>query len=327
MPAIASGPWRGTGECRYASAAHRYIGILGGSMNSTMWKIALRTLARDKTYALLNVAGLALAIACCLILGRLSAQRAHVRPAATTNHDRIFRVVNEFEINGKLDRFAATSPMLGPMLKDDNADVQAFVRFLPSGAQRFIQYGDQGQYWSNVYVTDPNIFDVFTHKIIYGDPKTALEGFTSAAISRTLAERYFGDRNPIGEVLVRRRQRPRRSRSCSRTCPRTRTSSTTCCTRRTTRLVVDARGRQRAPAAAVQRWLVHVSLDAARLRPAKLGRGVEDVLRPAHDGDRQPHQRASGAAGCSRSTRYTCTPTCRRICPWATATTSTASLR
>jgi putative ABC transport system permease protein len=170
-------------------------------MSSTMWKIALRTLARDKTYAVLNVAGLALAIACCLILG------VYLRSELTydqhhTNHDRIFRVVNEFEFNGKLDRFAATSPMLGPMLKDDNADVQAFVRFLPSGNQRFIQYGDQGQYWSNVYVTDPNIFDVFTHKIIYGDPKTALEGFTSAAISRTLAERYFGDRNPIGEVLV-----------------------------------------------------------------------------------------------------------------------------
>jgi putative ABC transport system permease protein len=170
-------------------------------MNSTMWKIALRTLVRDKTYALLNVAGLALAIACCLILGvylrsELTYDQSHV------NHERIYRVVNEFEINGKLDRFAVTSPMLGPMLKDDNADVQAFVRFLTSNTQRFIEHGDLRLYWDNVYLTDPNVFDVFTHEVIYGDPKTALEGPTSAAVSRTLAERYFGDRNPLGETLT-----------------------------------------------------------------------------------------------------------------------------
>jgi putative ABC transport system permease protein len=85
-------------------------------MNSTVWKIALRTLARDKTYALINVAGLAIATACCLILGlylrsELTYDQSH------EEHQRIFRVVNEFEINGKLDRFAQTSPALGPMLK------------------------------------------------------------------------------------------------------------------------------------------------------------------------------------------------------------------
>ena len=170
-------------------------------MNSTVWKIALRTLARDKTYAVLNIGGLALAIACCLILGvylrsELTYDQSHV------NHKRIFRVVNEFEINGKLDSFAVTSPMLGPMLEDDNTDVQAFVRFLTSNTQRFIQRGDLGLYWDNVYLTDPNVFEVFTHEVIYGDPKTALEGPTSAAVSRTLAERYFGDSNPLGETLT-----------------------------------------------------------------------------------------------------------------------------
>jgi putative ABC transport system permease protein len=170
-------------------------------MTSTIWKIALRTLARDKSYAALNVAGLALAIACCLILGvylrsELKYDQSHV------DHERIFRVVNEFEINGKLDRFAVTSPMLGPMLAEDNADVQAYVRFLTSGTQRFIERDGLGLYWDDVFLTDPNVFDVFTHEVIYGDPATALESPTSAAVSRTLAERYFGDRNPLGETLT-----------------------------------------------------------------------------------------------------------------------------
>jgi putative ABC transport system permease protein len=170
-------------------------------MSSTLWKIAFRTLARDKTYALLNVAGLALAIACCLVLGiylrsELTYDHSHV------NHKRIFRVVNEFEINGKTDRFAATSPMLGPMLKDDNADVQGFVRFITNGNQRFIRHGDQGYYWDNIYVTDPNVFDVFTHSIVYGDPQTALSAPDSAAVSRSFARKYFGDTNPVGQVVT-----------------------------------------------------------------------------------------------------------------------------
>lgn len=170
-------------------------------MSSTLWKIALRTLARDKTYALINIAGLALAIACCLILGvylrsELTYDQSHV------NHKRIFRVVNEFEINGKTDLFAATSPMLGPMLKDDNADVQAYVRFISNGNQRFIRHGDQGYYWDDIFVADPNVFDVFTHQIVYGDPKTALNDPLSAAVSRSFARKYFGDANPVGETLT-----------------------------------------------------------------------------------------------------------------------------
>ena len=63
--------------------------------------------------------------------------------------------------------------MLGPMLKEENADVQAFVRFQGGGTQkRFIQHGDDGYYWRDVYVVDPNVFEVFTHKVLYGDPKT-----------------------------------------------------------------------------------------------------------------------------------------------------------
>ena len=167
-----------------------------------MWKIALRTLARDKTYALINVAGLALAIACCLILG------VYLRSELTYDHShenyrRIFRVVNEFEINGKTDRFAVTSPMLGAMLQDENADVQAYVRFQGGGNNRnFLQHGDVGYYWGDTYVADPNVFQVFTHKILYGDPKTALDSPSSIAISHSLARKYFGERNPLGETLT-----------------------------------------------------------------------------------------------------------------------------
>lgn len=170
-------------------------------MTSTMWKIALRTLARDKSYTIINVAGLAIAVACCLILGaylriELTYDQSH------ENHERIFRIVNEREINGKADRLPQTSPALGPMLKDEVPDVLEYVRFLGGGNSRnFLTHGADGAYWRDTYVADTNVFKVFTHKILYGDPNTALDSPTAIAISQTVARRYFGDRNPIGETL------------------------------------------------------------------------------------------------------------------------------
>ncbi|HEX5048863.1 MAG TPA: ABC transporter permease, partial [Gammaproteobacteria bacterium] len=170
-------------------------------MSSTTLKIALRTLARDKAYAFLNIGGLALATACCLILGvylrsELTYDHGHA------NHKRIFRVANEFEINGKLERFATTSAVLGPMLKDENAEVQEFVRFFSSNTQRLIQRGGVSRYWDDVYVADPSVFKVFTHKILYGDAATALQAPRGVAISRRMAEFYFGKENPVGQTLT-----------------------------------------------------------------------------------------------------------------------------
>ena len=171
-------------------------------MNSTMWKIALRTLARDKSYALINVAGLAIAIACCLILGiYLRIELSYDR--SSENSDRIFRIVNQIEINGKQNTAAHTSPALGPMLKDEVPDVQEYVRFLGGGNSRnFLTHGVDGYYWRDTYVADTNVFKVFKHKILYGDPNTALDSPTAIAISHSVARHYFGERNPIGETLA-----------------------------------------------------------------------------------------------------------------------------
>jgi len=171
-------------------------------MSSSMWKIALRTLARDRGYALINLAGLAIAVACCLMLGlylriELTYDRSH------ENSQRIFRIVNQIEINGKQNTLAHTSPALGPMLKDEIPDVQDYVRFLGGGNSRnFLTHGEDGYYWRDTYVADTNVFKVFTHKILWGDPNTALDSPTSIAISHSVARHYFGERNPIGETLA-----------------------------------------------------------------------------------------------------------------------------
>ena len=106
--------------------------------------ITLRSPYRDKRYALINLAGLSIAIACCLVLA-LYLRNELTYDRHNVNYERIYRVVNEFTIHDKLDQFAATSASLGPMLGEQFADVQAYVRFQSVG-ERLIRAGDQAVY-------------------------------------------------------------------------------------------------------------------------------------------------------------------------------------
>lgn len=165
-------------------------------------KVALRNLRREKLFAVLNVSGLALGIACCLMLGlylwgELSYDRHHA------NHERIHRIVNHFTFgDGRGSDLAITSAALAPMLADEYPDfIEGYVRFREA-ATAFVRYEDEIAEWEDIYVADDNVFEVFTHEIIYGDAQTALAEPGSVAISRRMAERYFGDANPVGETLL-----------------------------------------------------------------------------------------------------------------------------
>jgi putative ABC transport system permease protein len=168
-------------------------------------KIALRQLAREKLYALLNVSGLALGLACCLTLGlylwsELTYDRHHA------NHERIYRIATQMKYNdGRSSDLAITGSAVGVMLAEEYPDYfKAYVRFRDRSRPNPVlwRYQDQSAYWDDVYLADENVFQVFTHQIVYGDPSTALKEPRSIAISRRVAQRYFGDENPIGRTLT-----------------------------------------------------------------------------------------------------------------------------
>jgi len=171
----------------------------------TYLKIAWRSIYREKLYALINIAGLGLAVACCLVLA-LYLQSELTYDRHNTLYPQIFRVDNEFSIGGTEDRFAVTSPVLGEMLKEAYPEVIDYVRFRPAAqgdaSTILIRHEDDAYYWENVYFADDNVFDIFTHEVIYGDPETALVEPGSVAVSETFARRYFGDANPIGETIM-----------------------------------------------------------------------------------------------------------------------------
>lgn len=171
-------------------------------MFSNSLKITLRSLYREKLYALINITGLALALACCMVLflylrSELTYDQHHL------NHKQIYRVVNEFSTPNTTESFAATSQMLGPMLAEDYPEVLDYVRFFINGDNALtLHHEDQAYYWYKTFFTDVNVFKVFTHDIIYGDPETALVDPYSIAVSETFARSYFGDENPIGKIIT-----------------------------------------------------------------------------------------------------------------------------
>lgn len=162
--------------------------------------IALRKLSREKAYVLINILSLALGIAGFLVLGlylrsELTYDEHHV------NHERIYRLTSHFKIaDGTGDHFAVTQNGVGPLLVKDFPQLGEQVRFRPS-QQNVMTYEDNQRQWDRVMLTDPNVFDVFTHDIIYGDPKGAFDDPYSIAISETFAKHYFGEANPVGKKL------------------------------------------------------------------------------------------------------------------------------
>ena len=170
-------------------------------MGGSYLKITLRKLYREKLYAAINIAGLSLGIACCIILS-LYLRSELTYDQYNVNYKKIYRVVNEFNLNGKVDTFAITSPVLGLMLKEEYPNiVKDYVRLRSVGQKILYHYKDKAFYMDNVYFADDNIFKVFTFKILAGDPDTALKGPFSAAVSESFARTFFGNDNPIDKVI------------------------------------------------------------------------------------------------------------------------------
>jgi len=167
--------------------------------------VLLRNLYRERLYALINIAGLSLGVASVVILGLyLRAELTYDR--YIPNHETIYRVVQETTLGGKGLSIAITSRALGPMLKEQFPEIQAVTRFQRNSTGDGgvgLRHGDTVFYWENTYFCDTNVFEFFPPtRVIYGDPKTAMNELGALAVSETFARKYFGDTNPIGEVIT-----------------------------------------------------------------------------------------------------------------------------
>ena len=162
-------------------------------------KVALRNILKHKFYSVINISGLAVGIATCLLIllfvqNELNYDKFH------ENSDRIYRIVTDFEMGGKPYKRAAVSPPVGFTMANDYPEVETVVR-LRSGGTLFMRYEENSFKESEVLYADSTFFKVFTILLTNGNPETALTKPNTMVISKKMAEKYFGKKDPIGKVL------------------------------------------------------------------------------------------------------------------------------
>ena len=168
-------------------------------MISNFFKIASRTLLKKKGYTLINIVGLAVGIGIFLFLILLD-QYALTFDAAHEKSERIYRLADKVKTrSGSIVDAAITPAPWGEAIEEDYPEVEESVRFL--GRSRVIERDDKVLPYGVTYV-DESIFRVFTYPFELGDPQTALQKPHSVVLTDFVAEAFFGDENPVGQILL-----------------------------------------------------------------------------------------------------------------------------
>ena len=161
-------------------------------------KIAWRNLKKNRLYTSVNIIGLTIGLTCCILIGlyitqELSYDRFNV------NADRIARVTMESGSGGTLEKAAVTGTRVGPQFQRSFPPVQAFTRTMEYA--RVVARGDKAFDEKSFLYADSSFFRVFSFPLVKGNPATVLNAPRQLVISESMAKKYFGDMDPIGQTL------------------------------------------------------------------------------------------------------------------------------
>jgi len=165
-------------------------------------KIAYRNLVKYKFISFINVFGLTVGLACCMliltyILHELSYDKYQ------PNSDRVYRVTRTF-LNPETKAVSLTlstiSPPFAPLLKNDFGEIEDLTRTLSSGTTA-IRYEEKMFNEQNVIFADDHFFNFFETDVVKGDPRKALSGPYSVMITEEMAKKYFGNDEAMNKVI------------------------------------------------------------------------------------------------------------------------------
>lgn len=182
--------------CNLPTAASVYL----WSYVQNYFTIAWRAFLKSKGYSFINIAGLAVGLAACLLIGlyvkhELSYDRFHEKVS------RIYRVNMELRFGDNHLDIAQANPLFGETAKNEIQEVEQWARLRWYGSF-LVRKGTENIREGNVAWADSTLFDVFTMPMISGDPKTALTEPNSIVITESVARRYFDRTDVVGETLT-----------------------------------------------------------------------------------------------------------------------------
>lgn len=162
-------------------------------------KIALRIMKRYRGYAFINITGLAVGMACCILIllwirNELSYDRFHEKGK------RIFKVtIESHRSDGRIESFSHTQFPLAPALKERYPDIENATRIFE--AKVLVRYGSKAFNEDRFFLADPSFLEMFTFPLVSGNPETALSRADSILITEDTAQKYFGNEDPIGKIM------------------------------------------------------------------------------------------------------------------------------
>ena len=161
-------------------------------------KIALRNLLRNKAFSFINITGLSIGLACCMLIflytkDEVSFDRFHEKK------DNLYQLTCQvIEKTGKETNYGISAMIQGPSFKQEIPEIEACVRVKDNN---FVVKKGHETFYEDALWVDDNFFSVFSFPLLQGNPKTVLSDLHSIVLTEETAEKYFGNSNPIGKTL------------------------------------------------------------------------------------------------------------------------------
>ena len=162
-------------------------------------KIAIRNFTKQKHYSIISILGFAIGISCCLLI-LLYVKHEYSYDSFYPNADRIYRVATEVTSSQGKSMHATTPVPLGPVLKAENPEIEHITRMFFSSDHLF-EHNEKRFFEDSVVFVDPEFFDVFPLALLKGNPAHLLDTPNSLVLTAAAAEKYFGNRDPVGQSI------------------------------------------------------------------------------------------------------------------------------
>ena len=161
---------------------------------------ALRNILHHKGFSFINIAGLAIAMTVCIII-LLSSIYELSFDRYLPNYDLIYRVNTEFHLSAEIERYGSSPEPTGPTLKEMFPEITHSCHIYQTSG--LMVYEDKTFMENNLVYTDPDFLVMFSIEAIHGDINTMLDDPYAIVLTETMAEKYFGNENPVGEIIRR----------------------------------------------------------------------------------------------------------------------------
>ncbi len=169
-------------------------------MYKSYLKTILRNILKNKVFSFVNIAGLAIGVACFILIALFVSDELGY-DSYNKNADRIYRINSHYKIGGNRFNLANSPVPLAGVLQAEYPEIQSTVRMF-RGENIYVKKDDEFLKEENFFYADSTMFDIFTINFVSGNPNTALLQPNSVVLTTKTAEKYFSSTNPLGKRIT-----------------------------------------------------------------------------------------------------------------------------